>query len=197
MKKLTSGSAEIISALQKNSATWDKRTKFSQEKWLKKKQAKYQVVFEAKKPTAYALCELLSSTGPQKICHLRADSLGFLLNIANLNTMTRCLVVESTKGLVVGALCERSVAYILSVCFSNEEQPNVLRPQTEILLNYNFCANTTRRVGFIHASALNQNSADPFIKQVAISHKHQFNSCLIVSDEYHPVQIFDKIFDTL
>ena len=41
MKAVTGGANEIIKALQENSSTWDKRTKFSQEKWLKKKQAKY------------------------------------------------------------------------------------------------------------------------------------------------------------
>lgn len=41
LKKNTAGGDAIIKALQENSSTWDKRTKFSQEKWLKKKLAKY------------------------------------------------------------------------------------------------------------------------------------------------------------
>ena len=93
-----------------------------------------------RKPTAYTLCELYHSTGPQKICYLRPDSLGFLLNMANVNAFSRCLVVENTKGLVVGALCERSVAYTLAVSFTHEEQMHQLRPQTDILLQFNFDA---------------------------------------------------------
>lgn len=78
-------------------------------------------MFTVRKPTAYTLCELYHLTGPQKICHLRPDSLGFLLNIANVNSMSRALVVENTKGLIVGALCERSCAYIMQVNFSNDD----------------------------------------------------------------------------
>lgn len=121
LKAKTGGANEIIKALQENSTTWDKRTKFSQEKWLKKKQEKYQVIFTVRKPTAYTLCELYHLTGPQKICYLRPDSLGFLLNMANINAFSRCLVVENTKGLIIGALCEQSCAYTLAVSFTHEE----------------------------------------------------------------------------
>jgi hypothetical protein len=54
--------------------------------------------------------------------------------MANVNSMSRCLVVESTKGLIVGALLERAVAYTLTVHFTQHDQMHVLRPQTDILL---------------------------------------------------------------
>ena len=79
LKAMTGGSKEIIEALKKNSATYEQRTKFSQEKWLKKKLAKYQMVFEVKRPTAAALCEMYHLMAHHKICELRPDSLGFLL----------------------------------------------------------------------------------------------------------------------
>jgi len=44
---------------------------------------------------------------------LRPDSLGYIINIANINAMSRVLLVDNTKGLVAGALCERSVAFCL------------------------------------------------------------------------------------
>jgi hypothetical protein len=44
---------------------------------------------------------------------LRPDSLGYIINMANISTMSRVLLVDNTKGLVAGALCERSIAYCL------------------------------------------------------------------------------------
>ena len=64
LKKSYKGHEEIIKAMKEGSATWDKRTKFSQEKWMKKKLAKYQVVFTVKKPSALTLCEMYHATGP-------------------------------------------------------------------------------------------------------------------------------------
>ena len=115
LKDKTGDAKEIIEALQAGSATWDQRTKFSQEKWLKKKLAKYQMIFEAKKPTSLALCEMYWQTQPQKLCMLRPDSLAYLLNMANVNCQSNVLLVDNTRGLVAGALCERSISYCLQV----------------------------------------------------------------------------------
>lgn len=64
-------------------------------------------------------------------------------------------------------------------------------------MQFNFDAQTVMKVGRIHASMLNQKSDDPFVRQIALSHKQQFNSCVIVQDEYHPKDVFDKIYDSL
>ncbi len=58
---------ELISKIIENSETFQKRTKFSQEKYLRKKMQKYLVRFEVKKPTALELCEAYSQTAPNKI----------------------------------------------------------------------------------------------------------------------------------
>jgi Gcd10p family len=49
---------------------------------------------------------------------LRADSLGFLLNMANVNYESRVLLLDKTKGLVAGALIEKDVREIMHVEFS-------------------------------------------------------------------------------
>ena len=119
------------------------------------------MVFTVRQPTALTLCELYHLTGPQKICHLRPDSLAFMLNMANVHSLSRCLVVEQTKGLVVGALCERQVAYTLAVSLTTEDQFFNLRPQTDILLQFNFDCQMVRKVGRMHASMLNVRAKDP------------------------------------
>ena len=44
---------------------------------------------------------------------LRPDSLAYMLNMANINSTSRVLLVDGARGLVAGALCERSVGYCL------------------------------------------------------------------------------------
>jgi tRNA (adenine-N(1)-)-methyltransferase non-catalytic subunit len=53
---------ELIKTIIENSESWNKRTKFSQEKYLRKKMQKYAVNFEVKRPTALELCEAYSQT---------------------------------------------------------------------------------------------------------------------------------------
>lgn len=81
--------------------------------------------------------------------------------MANVHSLSRCLVVEQTKGLVVGALCERQVAYTLAVSLTTEDQFFNLRPQTDILLQFNFDCQMVRKVGRMHASMLNVRAKDP------------------------------------
>lgn len=61
---------------------------------------------------------MYSQTQPFKICSLRPDSMGLLLNMANINSNSRVLLVDKTKGLLSGALIERDVQNVLKVEFS-------------------------------------------------------------------------------
>lgn len=56
MKQNGSTGADIIKALIESSSTFDTKTEYSKEKWLKKKQEKYYTIVEVTKPTAYTLC---------------------------------------------------------------------------------------------------------------------------------------------
>jgi hypothetical protein len=50
---------------------------------------------------------------------LRPDSLGFLLNYANINCDSRVLLCDKTKGLITGALVEKDVREIMHVEFTS------------------------------------------------------------------------------
>ena len=52
---------------------------------------------------------------PNKILGLRPDSLGLLLQMANINAESRVLLVDKTKGFLAGALIEKNVKDILHV----------------------------------------------------------------------------------
>jgi tRNA (adenine58-N1)-methyltransferase non-catalytic subunit len=104
---------QLIRQLIENSDTFKLRTKFSQAKYLRKKLQKYSVTFEVKRPTALELCEAYSQTAPTKILNLRSDSLGLLLQMANVNAESRVLLIDKTKGLLAGALIEKNVKEIM------------------------------------------------------------------------------------
>jgi tRNA (adenine58-N1)-methyltransferase non-catalytic subunit len=106
---------ELIKTIIENSESWNKRTKFSQEKYLRKKMQKYAVTFEVKKPTALEICEAYTQNQPNRILGLRSDTLGLMMQMANINAESRVLLIDKTRGLMAGALIEKGVKEILYV----------------------------------------------------------------------------------
>jgi len=58
MREKGTGGREIIDSLIQNSSTYNLKTQFSKEKWLKKKMQKYMVTFEVKKAGFMEICDL-------------------------------------------------------------------------------------------------------------------------------------------
>lgn len=44
------------------------------------------VSFEIRKPECLEICEAYHQNNPEKICYLRPDMLGFILNYSNVNS---------------------------------------------------------------------------------------------------------------
>lgn len=61
--------------------------------------------------------------------NLRADSFGLLMNLANINSESRVLLVDKTKGFISGALIEKEVKEVLHVELSG----NQIKMLSEIL----------------------------------------------------------------
>ncbi|XP_004499247.1 uncharacterized protein [Cicer arietinum] len=98
---------EIIEALIANSATFEKKTSFSQEKYRLKKQKKYAPKVLMRRPVARSICEAYFKKYPLKIGFLRVDTLSLLLSMANVSSNSDILVVDMVGGLVTGAVAER------------------------------------------------------------------------------------------
>ena len=107
MKAAGAAGGEIIRALVANSSTFAAKTAFSQEKYLLKKQAKYLRRFRILQCSALTVCDAVHSSNPEKICGLRPDSLGALLNGANVQSGCAALVFDGCAGLLAGAVIER------------------------------------------------------------------------------------------
>ncbi|MED6132461.1 hypothetical protein PIB30_019257 [Stylosanthes scabra] len=107
MRRQGAGGNEIIEALIANSATYDKKTAFSQEKYRRKKQKKYAPKVLMRRPVARSICEAYFKKYPSKIGFLRVDTLSLLLSMANVSANSDILVVDMISGLLTGAVAER------------------------------------------------------------------------------------------
>ena len=101
--------ARMVTSLVDNSETFQKKTRFSQAKFLRKKTDKYFGFLVVRRPTMRLLADVQYRSDPIKIMNLRADSLAQLLNQANVRSGGRYLVYEAgCQGLVVAAALERA-----------------------------------------------------------------------------------------
>ncbi|KAG0261549.1 tRNA (adenine(58)-N(1))-methyltransferase non-catalytic subunit trm6 [Actinomortierella ambigua] len=100
-------SEEIIQKLKESNASFDKKTAYSQAKYVKKKEKKFQKIFTPVKPTLYTLCEHFYLRNPAKIRDMRTDTLAQMMCLANIHAGGRYLVVDDLQGMVVSAIAER------------------------------------------------------------------------------------------
>ncbi|KAL8255100.1 hypothetical protein R6Q59_033321 [Mikania micrantha] len=98
---------EIVEALIANSATFENKTSFSQEKYRLKKQKKYAPKVILRRPFARSICDTYFKKYPARIGFLRVDTLSLLLSFANVMAQSDVLVVDMIGGLLTGAVAER------------------------------------------------------------------------------------------
>lgn len=98
---------DLVQAVVNNSATFKTKTPFSQEKYLKRKRAKFDLKVRVLKPTALTLCETYFQRSPEKTMNLRPDALGIILGYSGVQSGARVLVYENCNGLITGAVAER------------------------------------------------------------------------------------------
>ncbi|KAM5565107.1 hypothetical protein ABKV19_019237 [Rosa sericea] len=107
MRRQGASGDEIVEALIANSATFEKKTVFSQEKYRLKKQKKYAPIVLLRRPFTRSICEAYLKKYPVRIGFLRMDTLCLLLSMANVSANSDVLVVDMVGGLLTGAVAER------------------------------------------------------------------------------------------
>ena len=96
-----SDSTEIIGTLVANSKSFNEKTEFSQEKYIKKKEKKYFDFIQIRRPTIRLLADIFYRQDPEKPLGLRIDSLSQLISYSGVNSSGSYLVYEAgTSGLV-------------------------------------------------------------------------------------------------
>lgn len=107
MRRQGASGNDIVEALIANSATFENKTSFSQEKYRLKKQKKYAPKVLLRRPFARSICDTYFKKYPARIGFLRVDTLSLLLSFANVSAHADVLVVDMIGGLITGAVAER------------------------------------------------------------------------------------------
>lgn len=98
---------EIVKQLIANNSTWNVKTEFAQEKWLKRKQKKYIKQFRVIKCTPATLCEVYHGKSRDKICGIRWDVLAQVMSHSSIHAGCRALIFDGVIGLMVGCAAYR------------------------------------------------------------------------------------------
>lgn len=108
MKKQSASSSEIISKIIESHGSFDKKTVHSQEKYLKRKQKKFNKDFVVNYLSASQLLQFLVEKGDmQRILDMSEESIGMMLNLANIRANGTYLCIDETGGLLVYFMLER------------------------------------------------------------------------------------------
>lgn len=159
MKRQGARGDEIVEALIANSATFEKKTSFSQEKYRLKKQKKYAPKILMRRPFARCICEAYFKKYANRIGFLRVDTLSLLLSMGNVTANSDVLVVDMVGGILTGAVAERlgGTGYVCSTYLGTTPNP------IDIVRIFNFSDEICKRIVHCPLSDLcsTQNEAQP------------------------------------
>lgn len=106
-KKQGISGLDMVKIIVENSKSFQEKTAFSKEKYLRKKQKKYVNIIQMLRPNIRLLSEMYYSQGPLKICNLRIDSLSQMLAFCNVMSGGKYIILETVQGLLTAAVVER------------------------------------------------------------------------------------------
>eukprot|EP00762_Andalucia_godoyi_P000597 ANDGO_05413.mRNA.1 tRNA (adenine(58)-N(1))-methyltransferase non-catalytic subunit trm6 len=99
---------DLVKKLVESRAMKDQRTVFEQEKFKKRKASKYTTILQILQPTPSAICRMYSTKRLDRIGMLREDTIGLVLNRANITSGMQALIVEQgTMHVLAGAVAYR------------------------------------------------------------------------------------------
>jgi tRNA (adenine-N(1)-)-methyltransferase non-catalytic subunit len=116
---------DIIQKQIESHANFALKTEYSKEKYRKRKEAKcvpsplpslrpsdspahrYAKTFTTIEPTTFNVCEFWFAKDQLRIRDIRADSLGQILNLANIYPGGKYLIIDDASGLIASAILER------------------------------------------------------------------------------------------
>ncbi|KAF3985525.1 hypothetical protein FT663_05024 [Candidozyma haemuli var. vulneris] len=98
---------KIIEQIIAGHAAFDKKTVFSQQKYLRRKQMKFLRRFQVEYLGSSQLLQYFIEKDMQKVLDMSEETLGLLLSYANVRPGGRYLVLDDTSGVVVYAMMER------------------------------------------------------------------------------------------
>jgi tRNA (adenine-N(1)-)-methyltransferase non-catalytic subunit len=149
MFDVTTNNARLYHQKQliENSATFDQKTDFSKAKYITRKQMKHQPRCRMVRCTPATLCEAVYMKDPRKVMNMREDTLGQILSYSNVGAGCRALVLETTLGVVTGAIAQRMGGYGKIFSVYSGQQPSF----TDILQKFNLSFAESFSIKYLHA----------------------------------------------
>lgn len=98
---------DIINKIISSHKTYNQKTAYAKDKYIRKKIQKYQKGFTVIFPTIWEISEHILMKDFAKIMDLRAEIIAYILNLGNVQPGRRYIVVDETSGLLVAAILER------------------------------------------------------------------------------------------
>lgn len=116
----------IIEKMIANHDGFDKKTIFSQEKYLKRKQQKFLRRFTVDYLGAAELLEYNLEKDASKVLDLSVESLGLMMTYGNIRPGGKFLVIDETGGLLLYAMMERMGCEGTIVLLHENEHANII-----------------------------------------------------------------------
>lgn len=106
-KNSADGGRELVDKVISSHSAFQKKTTFSQEKYIKRKEQKFLKRFTPVPIGTSELIEYYLDKEAHKVLDINEESLGLMLSMANIRPGGTYLVVDDMSGLLVAALLER------------------------------------------------------------------------------------------
>ena len=107
LKKGGATADDVVRQLVANSATFQEKTVYAQEKYIRRKKQKHQTSVVSLFPCAANVARAAFAKDPARVAHVRPDTLARMLQKACLAEGARAAVCETCGGLLVAAVAER------------------------------------------------------------------------------------------
>lgn len=141
--------SRIVAALISNSSTFESKTAFSQAKYVRRKQLKYQPRCRIVRVTPATLCSAMHLKDQRRVSNLREDTLGQLLSNANVCAGQRALVMDdAVQGIVTAACTRRMGGYgsVISLHSCNNPVPGYI----DVVNRMNFTLGERQCLKWVH-----------------------------------------------
>ncbi|CAG9330391.1 unnamed protein product [Blepharisma stoltei] len=117
------GGEALINTLVQNSKTFNMKTQFSQEKYLRKKKNKHLALFKILRATPGNIADTQYSQKPSK--SIRSDALHNLLALGNIHSDCAVLVYDDIGGILLGSVLEKTTGTVSVVRHAHYRDHNL------------------------------------------------------------------------
>lgn len=124
-KTSVDGGKELIERVINSHSAFDKKTAFSQEKYLKRKQQKFLKRFTPVPIGSTELIDYYLDKDASKVMDICEESLGLMMSLANIRPGGTYLAVDDLNGVLVAAMLERMGGEGLIVVAHDNEHPKL------------------------------------------------------------------------